>query len=144
MSSTLLAALLSPLNTVAESTPVPNPEVPSTVDGIWQKAWSTTEGSKEGSGGDQQVEPVKGVLEVVSRDLTVGPLSDGTVSYNKHLPVGRRADSGQLFEPSASSSVDEKQAFQDSIQYRLDIVLALFESSYATLQSQSLLQRRID
>lgn len=78
MSTKLLTALASPLRTLAESAPVGTKEIPSEVDEIWQNAWSGY--SKEGSGGDQQVELVKGILEVVSRELIVGPLSDGTVS----------------------------------------------------------------
>lgn len=79
MSTNLLTALELPLSSLANSTPVGNTEIPAKVDEIWQNAWSDY--SKEGSGGDQQVELVKGVLEVVSRELTVGPLSDGSVSF---------------------------------------------------------------
>lgn len=43
----------------------------------------------------------------------------------------------QLLEPPTSSLVEEKQAFQEALQYRLDIALALFESAYASINRMS-------
>jgi hypothetical protein len=84
---------------------------------------------------------VKGVLEIVSRELTVGPLTDGTVSFMFSRPECQ-ADGEQLLEPKPGSPVEEKQTFQEAIQYRLDIVLALFESAYGSLQSESRLHAK--
>lgn len=39
------------------------------------------------------------------------------------------------------SLLEERQAFQEELQYRLDIALALFESAYTSLQSKPLLVR---
>lgn len=77
MSSTFLTALQSPLRTLAETSPVPTAEVPAKVEEIWQHA-SSSRPAQEND--DQQAEAVKAVLEVVSRELTVQPLAEGTVS----------------------------------------------------------------
>lgn len=84
MSTTLLTALSSPLRIVAESTPVSTAELPSKVEEVWQEAWTNY---TKGSGQDKQVEVevVKAVLEVVARELTVQPLSEGTVSLHPCL-----------------------------------------------------------
>lgn len=77
MSTTFLTALQSPLKSLAETSPVPADQICSKVEECWQQVLSDHP-LREGD--DKQLEVIKSVLELVSRELTVQPLSDGTVS----------------------------------------------------------------
>lgn len=79
MSNTLLTGLLSPLKVLADTMPVTFEELPGKVDEIWQSAWAGQEG-QDGDGTDRRIEIAKAVLEVVAKEMIVGPLLEGTVS----------------------------------------------------------------
>ncbi|WWC92828.1 uncharacterized protein L201_007787 [Kwoniella dendrophila CBS 6074] len=119
MASALYPSLQKCLNSIVSSypptrqltKPISSSELTRRLTQTWAECSASLNvpGSSSKSG-----DIVRTVLEVVGRDIVVLPLT-----------------SGELTEPDTSSSNNEKQTFQISLQDRFDIVLTLFEVVYA-------------
>ncbi|KAK6908723.1 hypothetical protein I203_102726 [Kwoniella mangroviensis CBS 8507] len=120
MASTLYPSLKSSLGAIIDSYPptrqLTKPISPAELTDKVNKAWSNSSvnvNAPESSSKSGEV--IRTVLEVVGRDAVILPIT-----------------SAELAEPTSEASEKEKQAFQISLQDRLDIVLTLFEVVYAS------------
>ncbi|WWC65859.1 uncharacterized protein I303_108481 [Kwoniella dejecticola CBS 10117] len=118
MASALYPALKSSLTDVVNSHP-PNrqltkPIEPSELTTQLTQAWNDPSASLNASESSSKAgDVIRTVLEVVGRDVVVLPIT-----------------SGELAEPDTDATSEEKQAFQISLQDRLDIILTLYEIVY--------------
>ncbi|KAK8849711.1 hypothetical protein IAR55_005046 [Kwoniella newhampshirensis] len=94
--------------------PIPVSELTSQLVEIWQRC-SVDLNKAEGSSNSSN-DVVRGVLELVGRELVIVPITNG-----------------ELPEPSDDASEEEKNAFQRSLQDRLDVILTLYEVVYESL-----------
>ncbi|WWD20341.1 hypothetical protein CI109_104817 [Kwoniella shandongensis] len=111
-----LSTLLSTYPPTRESSiPIPPSELTTQLEEVWQRCSGSSD-QPEGSA-TKSVDMIRGVLELVGRELVVVPIT-----------------SGELPEPSDEASDDEKSVFQRSLQDRLDIVLTLYEVVHESSQ----------